>query len=83
MQTRDQLDEAQPSAAELEAMEEFLALQRQGQAPEVEAFLARYPDLAPTLRPVLEGAVMVKAGFEDLKQRCPAGEFERRLGLDR
>src|SRR5262249_38600455 len=42
-----------------EAIEGYLALAEQDQAPEVEEFLARYPDLKDDLRAALEGLELV------------------------
>src|SRR5438477_341675 len=42
-----------------EAIEEYLALVEQDQAPDLEAFLARYPDLKDDLRAAMEGLELV------------------------
>ena len=47
------------SEAELDLAEEFMSMARAGLNPSVEEFLARAPDSAERLRPVLEGAELM------------------------
>jgi len=47
-------DVYEPSVAELAAMDEYLDELVRGACPDLDAFLARYPEFERTLRPVLE-----------------------------
>ena len=57
-----------PCAAELVVMDEFLEALQAGNAPEVEAFLKQHPLYAESLRPVLEGAVLLDREVRKLRR---------------
>lgn len=59
------------SSAELALMEQYLELLRSGSAPGVEEFLGRCAGFRDSLRPVLEGAVKLRAAL------AAAGELDR------
>ena len=54
-----------------EAVGEFLDLQAQGEAPEIEAFCQRYPELAPALRNSLEACEKIDEAFEEEASAMP------------
>jgi hypothetical protein len=62
------IEDGGPCAAELAVMDEFLDALQAGNAPEVEAFLKRHPLYAESLRPVLEGAVLMDREVRKLRR---------------
>lgn len=63
------VEDGGPCVAELAVMDEFLDLLAAGNAPEVEEFLKAHPTYAESLRPVLEGAVLVHDSVRRLRGR--------------
>jgi len=52
----ERAEEHKPSPEELAAMDEYIDMLNRGEAPDLEGYLARFPEFEETLRPVLEAA---------------------------
>jgi len=68
------------SDEELEAFAEFTTAQVKGENPSIEAHLAKYPQYAESLRPVLETAVWFDGEVRKLKEKFPDFSVWRLLG---
>lgn len=65
-----------PTAAELDAMNEFIQLVQSGHAPKVDAFVKRHPDEAGHLRPVLRTMMVLRREFRKCARGIPDADLE-------
>lgn len=70
-----------PTAAELYVMDRFIRDVRAGGNPKPDKVLRRYPQFERSLRPALEGAVLLDREYRRFRRQFPNVDLVRLFGI--
>ena len=70
-------------AKEASVMERFIRDVRAGKSPDPEQVLRRHPQYERSLRPTLDGMVLLDKEYRRFRKQCPTVDIEALFGIPR